>query len=360
MNVFLHMDSRKNLWISHSAINNFNNCARLYYFASIYRNPKTGNRVQIVNPYLSLGSAVHEAIDEVIDLSPSKRINSSLVKHFGKIWKNYEGKKGGFFSKKQEDEFRKRGLKMIKKVEGSEMLSKRSLKKEKDLPRMSLSEGVDLVGSFDWIEVLPDESLHIIDFKTGKSQESNKSLQLPIYQILAKNNYGKKVKKLSYWYLEKDYEPKVKQMKSIDDALIEIKHKAEEIKKSIEKSNFSCSSGYPRCFWCRKYESIVSGKAELIGTDEKMQKDLYYLTNGEEVIKKINDDSFLDREEKEVFQIRMNSGNMKDARGSLKKTEKQMEKTISNIKKKIKDNLSSKELKIFVEELSKKENRLEL
>ncbi len=360
MNVSLHMDSRKTLWISHSAINNFNNCTRLYYFASIYRNPKTGNRVQIVNPYLSLGSAVHEAIDEVIDFSPSKRVNSSLVKRFEKVWKDYEGKKGGFFSKKQEDEFKKRGLKMVKKVEGSEMLSKKSLKKEKELPRMKLFEGVDLVGNFDWIEVLPDGSLHIIDFKTGRSQESSKSLQLPIYHILAKNNYGKKIKKLSYWYLEKDREPKIKQIKGVDEALIEIKKKAEEIKKSIKESDFSCSSRYPRCFWCRKYESIVSGKAELIGTDEKIQKDLYYLTNGEEVVRKINDDSFLDQDEKEVFRIRMNNGSMKEVQGSLKKTEKQMKKTVSDIKKKIKDNLSPKELKIFVEELSKNGNRLEL
>ena len=354
------MDFRKTLWISYSAIKNFDNCSRLYYFTNVYRNPKTGNRVQIVNPYLSLGSAVHDTIDEVLDLAPSKRVNASLTKRLEKVWKRYEGKRGGFISGKQESEFKKRGIKMIKKVEGSEMLSRRSLKKESELPKMRLFEGVDLVGSFDWIEILPNNSLHIIDFKTGRSQENGKSLQLPIYQILAKNSYGRKVKKLSYWYLENKSKPTPKKITEIDKSLDEIKTKADAIKGAIERSDFSCSSNYPRCFWCRKYESIISGRAELIGTDEEMKKDLYYLASGDEVIKKINDEEFLDDDEKEILRIRMNNGSLEEIRESSKRTKKQIGKTVSKIKRKIKDNLSPKELKVFVEELSKSGDRFEL
>ena len=339
----------KKIQISYSAIKDFDNCSRLYYFTNIYRNPKTGNRVQIVNPYISLGSAVHDAIDELLDLAPSKRINASLTRRLEKIWEKYEGKKGGFISRKQELEFKKRGIKMLKKVEGSEMLSRRSLKREKELPRMPLSEDIDLVGSFDWIEVLPDNSLHIIDFKTGRGRENKKSLQLPIYYILAKNNYSQKVKKLSYWYLEDKSEPTSKEIGEINNSLSEIKDKADEIKKAIERSEFLCNSHYPRCFWCRKYESIISGRAEFISTDER-GKDLYYITNGEEVIRKINDEDFLNDKEKKILQIRMNNGDIKEI---LKMSQKETEKIVLNIKEKIKDNLSSKELKAFIKELSK-------
>lgn len=351
------MDSdRKTLWISYSAIKNFDNCSRLYYFTSIYRNPKTGNRVQIVNPYLSLGSAVHEAIDDLLDLAPSKRANTSLVGRLEKAWVKYEGKRGGFVSKKQESEFKERGVRMIKKVEGSPLLSARSLKKEKELPKMSLFDGVDLVGSFDWIELLPDNSLHIIDFKTGRSREDARSLQLPIYEILAKKSYGKKVGKLSYWYLED--KPKPTPKKSIG-SIAEIERKAIEIKKAVDGSEFSCDSKYPRCFWCRKYESVISGRAEFIGTDDERQKDLFYLASGDEVIKKINEGEFLNEEEKMILNIRMSNGSSEEVREVSKKSRKQMGRSISDIKVKIKENLSARELKVFVEELSKNGNKIE-
>jgi len=354
------MDSRKTLWISYSAIKNFDHCSRLYYFTNIYRNPKTGNRVQIVNPYLSLGSAVHDTINEVSGLAPLKRVKTSLARRFEKVWEKYEGKRGGFISRKQELEFKKRGIKMLKKFEGSKIFSSRSLKKENGLLKMKLSDGVDLVGSFDWIEILPDDSFHIIDFKTGRSQENGNSLQLPIYHILAKNSYGQKAKKLSYWYLETKLKPTPKKIKSVNNSLAEIRVKASAIKEAIERSDFSCSSYYRNCFWCRKYESVISGRAEFIGTDEEMQKDLYYLTNGEEVIRKINEEEFLNDDEKKILQIRINNGNLEEIREASKITNQQIEKTISNIKMKIKDNLSPKELKLFVEELSKNRNKIEL
>ncbi len=161
----------KKIWISHSSITDFNNCPRLYFFKSIYRNPKTGNRIQLVSPYLSLGSAVHDTIDEVINLPLSKRTKTSLIKNYQKVWKKYSGKKGGFVSKKQESEFKKRGGKMVKKVEISGLLNRKSLKKTDNLSRTNLSKNMGLVGSFDWIEVLKNGNLHIIDFKTGKSKE---------------------------------------------------------------------------------------------------------------------------------------------------------------------------------------------
>ena len=53
------------IWISHSALQDFEKCPRLYYLRSIYRDKKFGNnfRIQMANPYLSLGEIVHDAID---------------------------------------------------------------------------------------------------------------------------------------------------------------------------------------------------------------------------------------------------------------------------------------------------------
>ncbi len=343
--------------ISHSSITDFNNCSRLYYFRNIYRDSKTGNRIQIVNPYLSLGSAVHDTIDEIINYSPSKRLKISLIERYKKIWKNYSGKKGGFYTKKQESEFKKRGGKMVKKVEISGLLNRKSLKKSDNLPRADLSENIGLVGSFDWIEVLKNGNLHIIDFKTGKSQEKKNSWQLPIYQILAQKNYDKNVEKLSYWYLEKNSEPVFKESINPDIFISKIKEKATEIKNTINQNNFSCNFFYNRCYWCRNYESIISGKAEYVGFDEKMKKDLYFLNNGELLLRKIEDGNFLNITEKNILKTRIKGKSAKQAGEKNNLTNKEIKNIVLEIKKKIKNNLTKKELSIFVKELNKKSEK---
>jgi len=347
------MNSRETLWISHSAITDFNNCARLYYFKNVYRQPQTGNRVQIASPYLSLGSAVHSAIDELVNLSPSQRKRKSLLKVFEQKWLGYRGKRGGFFSNKQESEFKKRGIRMIKIFQKSTLLLKKSLKKEENLLKMELLPGVELVGSWDWIEIFPDNSLHIIDFKTGQNKEKNQSLQLPIYNILIRHHYPQKIKKSSYWYLERDPKPVPKKIENSKKALLKITEKAQEIKKAVENFNFSCHSSYRRCFWCQKYETILSGKAEYIDTDQETKKDIYYLSNGEEVIRKIYDEEFLNQEEKDILKMKMDRRPTKELGDLLEMTSQQVGEIVFKIKTKIKDNLSNRELKVFVEALGK-------
>lgn len=344
---------KETIRVSYSAINSFEKCIRLYYFRNIYRNSETGNRIQIVNPYFSLGLAVHETIDSVINTSPLKRVNIPLSKKLEVFWKKYEGKKGGFVSSKQELEFKKRGLVMLKRFRENPLLSKKSLKKTDKLSRIKLFDRIDLVGSFDWVEVLEDESLHIIDFKTGRSKEGSQSLQLPIYKLLAKHNYNQEVRKLSYWYLDRDDQPVSRKSEDNKKTLAKIKEKAKKIQKTIQLSNFSCSSKYNRCFWCREYDNILSGKAERVGIDEKIGKDLYYIVNGNAVLKKIYDNSFLNEGEKNIIRKRIDDGNTKSIHKEIEVTKKDIEKNIGKIKKKIKDNLSQKELKVFIEELSK-------
>lgn len=345
------MESKKFL-ISHSSINDFNNCSRLFYFKKIYRNPKTGNRIQLVNPYLSLGSAVHDTIDEVINLPPSQRKKISLKKRYQKLWKNYSRKRGGFVSKKQETEFKERGEKMILKVEKSDLLTKKSLKKSENLPKIKLFENIVLTGSFDWIEVLKNGNLHIIDFKTGKTKEKKDSWQLPIYKILAQEKYTKKVEKLSYWYLEKNNKLTYKEIIDSNLFISKIKRKALEIERKIKSNDFSCNSIYGKCFWCREYESIFFNKAEYVGHDNKMKKDLFFLDEGKFVLKKIENGNFLNKNEKEILKIRINGDLLKESKKQPKINNEKLKDAVFQIKKKIKNNLTKRELTIFIKELN--------
>ena len=85
---------------------------------------------------------------------------------------------------------------MIKRVSDNPgpLLNKALRLKDKDpnfpMPRFKLSEENDILlcGKIDWLEYIEkDNSVNIIDFKTGMNDESPNSLQLPIYCLLVKN-----------------------------------------------------------------------------------------------------------------------------------------------------------------------------
>lgn len=271
------------IWISHSGISDFENCPQLYYFKSLYRDPVTNHRIQAVNPFLTLGIVVHNVIEEVGALPLSERVRVSLKKKFEKSWQFWRGKRGGFVSKRIEDDFFRRGERMIEKFERSPLMRTPNFVikgegfKERELLKVKLfkEEDLILVGSIDWIEVLPNKKLHIIDFKTGKNKEDKNSLQLPIYHILARYNLKDPIEKLSYWYLEEGNEPLAVSLASLDEYISIIRRKALEIKRAIHTDRLVCKSQNGECFECRKYKKIVLGKAEYVGYDEIRNKDLY-------------------------------------------------------------------------------------
>ncbi len=338
--------NQKTLWISHSAILSFEQCPRSYYYKHQYRNPNTGNRVQIASPYFSLGLAVHETIENLSPLKIEERKKISLLERYNEIWDSFSGKKGGFVSKKQEEEFKKRGEKMIKRVEKSSLLEKPSLDIKEKVPNIDLIEGEDirLVGSLDWIEVLPNKNLHIIDFKTGNNKEKNGSLQLPIYNLLAKEKLPNKVEKVSYWYLQTDDKPTPASLSSSENDLKIIKEKAKKIKEHVEKDYYPCS--YPKnCFACRDFEKIKAGEAELISSDKK---DLFYILREEDIIKKLIDEEILEPREEKIFLMRVEGKKGDQISKELNLSKEKLEKIIGKIKEKMVNNLSAREVRLLV------------
>ncbi len=342
------MNFKDTIWISYSAISAFSKCPRLYYMEYIYRNPQTGNRIQIVNPYLSLGSAVHETIEYLADLPIKERQKISLKDRFKDIFASYQGKKGGFISKFKEDEFKQRGLEMIDRAERSVILGNPTFKMKTNFPSVDLfsDENIKLVGSLDWIEALDSGGAHIIDFKTGNSKESNGSLQLPIYVVLAEENIKKKIEKASYWYLQHDDLPMEHEIGDIPSSIEKIKEISLNIKKAIKSNYFPCS--YPgRCFACADYDRIFRGESEMVGTDKGRKKDNFCVFKEKDIIERVTDDNFLDEREKKIFEMRVEKP-LSEIGLELNLSPEKSVKIAEKIKEKLKKNLSTPELKMII------------
>lgn len=272
-------DKYSAVWVSHSSMGDFLKCPRLYYLHNMYKDPKTGNKISLVSPFMSLGVAVHEVLEGLANFKAEDRLKQDLLQVYEVAWSKVSGKKGGFKTDDEEVEFKARGKRMIENViNDPKFLVNKTLKlpREKMNPNFFLSDEHNIIlnGLVDWIEYLPeDDSLHIVDFKTGKKEESESSLQLPIYLLLCDALQKRKVTKASYWYLESDKIVE-KELPNLEEARMAVMEVALKVKEARDKKEFKCPYGEAGCFGCKPYEAILKGEATYIGIGG-FNQDLY-------------------------------------------------------------------------------------
>jgi len=273
-------DKFKALWVSHSSISDFLKCPRSYFLKNIYKDPETGRKFQITSPALSLGSAVHEVVEALSEISTQDRFRESLLEKFEKTWKQYSGEIGGFISKDQEEEYKDQGREMIRKIIANPgPLKNLSVKITGDLPQYWLSQEDEIIlcGKIDWLEYLPaTNSVHVIDFKTSKSEEDKGSLQLPIYHLLVANTQKRKVAKASYWYLRFKDALDEKELPNLEDAHTQILAIAKKMKTAKKLDVFNCPKGKKGCYACNPLEKVLSGEAKHVGVGS-YNRDIYII-----------------------------------------------------------------------------------
>jgi len=271
-------DKYKAVWLSHSSIADFLNCPRYYFLRNIYKDPLTGHKITRMQPPLALGQAIHEVIEELSNLPVDTRLVIPLTKKFEVAFAKVRGKKGGFKNKAQEDEYFKRGQEMIKKLQKNPgPLTQKAVKINQDLPSYWLSEDdkIILCGKIDWLEYLAEtDSVHIVDFKTGRIEENESSLQLPIYHLLVTNTQKRPVAKASYWYLHTDTAPREVKLPDLNQAYSQVYEIGKRIKLARQIEHFKCPKD--GCKYCLPLEEIIKGKGELVGESEYRQ-DIYIL-----------------------------------------------------------------------------------
>lgn len=265
------VDKYSAVWVSHSSIGDFLKCPRAYFLKNVYKNPDTGRKVQIVSPQMSLGQAIHDTLESLSVLPTDVRFSESLIDRFEVSWKKVSGKKGGFVSDAAEQIYKERGRQMIERVwRNPGPLQNLAVKIKMDIPHYWLSEedGIILCGLIDWLEYFEDsDSVHIIDFKTSKTDENKESLQLPIYKLLVENCQTRPLIKASYWYLERKDEPTEVALPDSAESREKVLKIARQIKVARQLGRFKCAHE-TGCFACEPFEAIIKGEAEFVGTDD--------------------------------------------------------------------------------------------
>lgn len=271
-------DTYSAVWVSHSSSSDFLKCPRLYYLKNVYKDPETNHKIVITSPALALGQTVHEVIESLSELPTDIRFNEPLLDRFERAWKKVSGKQGGFRTPEEEERFKQRGEAMITRViQHPGVLKNRAVKIKQELPHYWLSEeeGIILCGKIDWLEWLPEqESVAIIDFKTGKGEEKADSLQLPIYHLLVANCQKWPVVRACYWYLDRDDELVERTLPNLEEAHEKVLAVAKQMKLARKLGLFKCATG--GCVHCKPYETVLSGEAELVGVDA-YNRDIYIL-----------------------------------------------------------------------------------
>lgn len=258
------------VWVSHSSMGDFLKCPRLYYLHNVYK--KNGRKINITSPALALGVAVHEVLEPLAWKKSEDRFKVDFAHEYEKAWKPVSGKMGGFRSSEEEQAQKERGWRMIERVLANpaplEKPALRMSEKKDDLPHFFLTpeDNIILCGKVDWLQYEKEtDSIHILDFKTGKYDESDDSLQLPIYTLLVSHFKTRPISGASYWYIDRDDAPKEKPVPEREESLERVLKVARQVAEARKTGEMKCPAGPDGCRECRPFEKILRGEAEYVG-----------------------------------------------------------------------------------------------
>jgi DNA helicase-2/ATP-dependent DNA helicase PcrA len=191
------------------------------------------------SPAGSFGDSIHKTLQSYYQefLKDRKIGQERLLEIYKKIWKPV-----GYGSAAEENRFRAEGKKMLKNFfQKYHHKNLDILALEKPF-KIKISPYINIVGKIDRVDRLPNHSIEIIDYKTGKKPEEKKlakNLQLPIYTLAAtdRGTYNKKLSQviLSLYYLQG---PEKISFKITDEQIKKTKERITEIVTAIRNSDF--------------------------------------------------------------------------------------------------------------------------
>lgn len=236
-------------YLSYSQIEAFRVCPLHYKLRYIHHIPTPAT------PALSFGVSMHETLRDFYALhARGEAVSQELL--LGLLDKRWRTE--GYDSKAYESKMRTRGISYLKhyfRHRYNPNTKIAALEQQFTVPIHALGRTIKIGGKIDRVDFSDDGTIHIIDYKTGRTpstREIDANLQLSMYAIAAcgipNNPFGKKPEqvKLSMYYFDSDEE-----ISTVRSAQILEKEKQTiiETAQQIEQSDFRCS-GHLFCRDC--------------------------------------------------------------------------------------------------------------
>ncbi len=247
-------------YLSYSQIQTYDLCPLHYKLKYLLKIPSKPSAA------LSFGTSVHQAMKNFYLLAKSgKHVDkSTIVGELERSWINL-----GYSSKSHEEKMKKRGKNYLEeyyqKYYDPKILPQ-LLEENFVIPliRKNNERPLKIGGKMDRVDLLPDYSIEIIDYKTSEKvpsqREVDRDMQLTFYGlaawILNEKPFGLDPKKIKLSLLYFEEMKKISSQRSVDElnkAIVDIYKKRTE----IENSDFRCSNGF-LCKNC-EYKMLCSG-----------------------------------------------------------------------------------------------------
>jgi putative RecB family exonuclease len=189
----------KKPWTSPSRLSTWLGCPRRYRFQHLEKLPTKPS------PHLDLGSNVHATLRDWLRLPPSARSWEALLEFYRAAWRT---NRPAFRNRSREElrEWGERGVAMLRRF---------AEETPADLAPLAIEKWVgidfgdlDVRGKVDRVDGLPDGSLRIIDYKTGRfpkdpARVREEDLAAAVYARGASTNFaGAPVTVVEYLYLD--------------------------------------------------------------------------------------------------------------------------------------------------------------
>ena len=235
------------LRFSYSALNTFKTCPRRYEYNYLLKIPQPPNGAA------SFGSSLHNTLNEFYKLVDQSK-QASLFEDYdedlslNRLLTIYEDKwiSVGYESREHHDTLKKRGGEILEKFYGhfkDEITRIEFLEKGFKLKMGKYT----ITGRIDRADKLPDGTLEVIDYKSGKSKSQkdvDKDQQLAIYALATKECFDQPASKLTLYFLDEDLkvttEPNADMLEKIRDGIVETADKINESDFAPTPSKFVC------------------------------------------------------------------------------------------------------------------------
>ncbi len=231
--------SGEKLRLSFSQIDTYGTCPLKYKFRYIYRIPTPPKA------YFVYGEIQHRVLEAFFSkVKRGEEVSEETLRQlYEERWRE-----GGFIDALQQVEYKRRGYRELQEFyERNKESLKEPLALEEDF---RVSVGAHRVaGRIDRIDKVDENSVEVIDYKTGKpkgQENANQSMQLSIYAIAVQQTFGKEAKYLSFYYLTNN--EKVTSTRS-EEQLQSARESILKVAEEILGQNFQPSKGF-HCDWC--------------------------------------------------------------------------------------------------------------